>query len=135
MCCVYLCSTSVGLQRVTSQCVGACPCRGRADANCCFLSVCLQRDLSFVKQEFVKVYMSSVYFLLHSPSLPRHRWAHPPSEEQRARAIYATLDSLKHQQHTTGQSGCPEVYVDPMHPHLAFDITELTFDLLHVARG
>ncbi|XP_034463709.1 nephrocystin-1 [Hippoglossus hippoglossus] len=94
-----------------------------------------KRDLSFVKQEFVKVYMSSVYFLLHSPSLPRHRWADPPSEEQRARAIYATLDSLKHQQHTTGQSGCPEVYVDPMHPHLAFDITELTFDLLHVTQG
>ncbi|XP_060942867.1 nephrocystin-1-like [Limanda limanda] len=94
-----------------------------------------KRDLPFVKQEFVKVYMSSVYFLLHSPSLPPHRWADAPSEQQRARAIYATLDSLKHQQHTTGQSGCPEVYVDPMHPHLAFDITELTFDLLHVARG
>ncbi|XP_019945284.2 nephrocystin-1 [Paralichthys olivaceus] len=93
-----------------------------------------KRDLSFVKQEFVKVYMSSVYFFLHSPSLPGHRWADPPSEEQRARAIYATLDSLKHQQHTTGQSGCPEVFVDPMHRHNAFDITELTFDLLHVAR-
>ncbi|XP_062256922.1 nephrocystin-1 isoform X1 [Platichthys flesus] len=94
-----------------------------------------KRDLSFLKQEFVKVYMSSVYFLLHSPSLPPHRWADPPSEQQRARVIYSTLDSLKQQQHTTGQSGCPEVYVDPMHPHLAFDITELTFDLLHVARG
>ncbi|XP_022608672.1 nephrocystin-1 [Seriola dumerili] len=93
-----------------------------------------KRDLNFLKQEFVKVYMSSVYFLLHSPSLPCHRWADPPSEEQRARVIYATLDSLKHTQHTTSQSGGPEVFVDPMHPHLAFDVTELTFDLLHVAR-
>ncbi|XP_044069422.1 nephrocystin-1 [Siniperca chuatsi] len=93
-----------------------------------------KRNLFYVKQEFVKVYMSSVYFLLHSPSLPCHRWADPPSEEQRARVIYATLDSLKHTQHTTGQSGGPEVFVDPMHQHLAFDVTELTFDLLRVAR-
>uniref|UniRef100_A0A8C9YCF0 Nephronophthisis 1 n=1 Tax=Sander lucioperca TaxID=283035 RepID=A0A8C9YCF0_SANLU len=93
-----------------------------------------RRDLSYLKQEFVKVYMSSVYFLLHSPSLPCHRWADPPLEEQRARVIYTTLDALKHTQHTTGQSGGPEVFVDPMHQHLAFDITELTFDLLRVSR-
>ncbi|GAA6231433.1 nephrocystin-1 [Lates japonicus] len=93
-----------------------------------------KRDLSFLKQEFAKVYMSSAYFLLHSPLLPCLRWADPPSEEQRARVIYAILDSLKHTQHTTGQSGGPEVFVDPMHSHLAFDVTELTFDLLHVAR-
>ncbi|KAF1375505.1 hypothetical protein PFLUV_G00220910 [Perca fluviatilis] len=93
-----------------------------------------RRDLSYLKQDFVKVYMSSVYFLLHSPSLPCHRWADPPLEEQRARVIYATLDALKHTQHTTGQSGGPEVFVDPMHQHLAFDITELTFDLVRVSR-
>ncbi|XP_036980006.1 nephrocystin-1 isoform X2 [Acanthopagrus latus] len=93
-----------------------------------------KRDLSYLKQEFVKVYMSSVYFLLHSPSLPCHRWADPPSEEQRARVIYSTLDALKHTQHTTGQSGGPEVFLDPMHQHLAFDVSELTFDLLCVAR-
>lgn len=96
--------------------------------------VSLQRDLSYLKREFAKVYMSSVYFLLHSPSLPRHRWADPATEEQRARVIYAYLDTLKHTQHTSGQSGGPEVFVDPMHQHLAFDITELTFDLLNVAR-
>lgn len=99
-----------------------------------FLHVCLQRDLSYLKQEFIKVYMSSVYYLLHSPSLPCHRWADPPSEEQRARVIYTTLNSLKHSQHSTGQSGLPEVFVDPVHQHLAFDISELTFDLFHVAR-
>ncbi|XP_069000392.1 nephrocystin-1 isoform X2 [Embiotoca jacksoni] len=93
-----------------------------------------KRDLSFLKQEFVKVYTSSVYFLLHSPSLPRHRCADPPSEEQRARVVYATLDTLKTHQRNTGQSGALEVFVDPTHSHLAFDVTELTFDLLSVAR-
>ncbi|XP_029306247.1 nephrocystin-1 isoform X2 [Cottoperca gobio] len=93
-----------------------------------------KRDESHLKQEFVKVYMSSVYFLLHSPSLPCHRLADPPSEERRGRVIFATLDALKHTQHSTGQSGDPEVFLDPMRQHVAFDITELTFDLLHVAR-
>ncbi|KAM9364988.1 nephrocystin-1 [Pholidichthys leucotaenia] len=93
-----------------------------------------KRDLSYLKQEFVRVYMSSVYFLLHSPSLPCHRWADPSSEEQRARFVYATLDALKSRQHSTGQSGGAEVFVDTTHQHLAFDISELTFDLLHVAR-
>lgn len=98
------------------------------------LSLCLQRDLSFLKQEFVKVYMSSVYFLLHSPSLPPYRWADPASEEQRAKVIYITLDSLKHVQQTTGISGSPEVFFDHTHQHLAFDLTELNFDLLGVAQ-
>ncbi|XP_037619085.1 nephrocystin-1 [Sebastes umbrosus] len=93
-----------------------------------------RRDSSYLKQDFVKVYMSSVYFLLRSPSLPRYRWADPPSEEQRARVIYATLDALKHTWNTTGQSGGPEFSVDPKREHLAFDITELAFDLLRVAR-
>uniref|UniRef100_A0A7N9ASV4 Nephronophthisis 1 n=1 Tax=Mastacembelus armatus TaxID=205130 RepID=A0A7N9ASV4_9TELE len=102
-----------------------------ADTN---MSRAQKRDLSYLKQEFVKVYMSSVYFLLHTPSLPCHRWADSVSEEQRARFIYATLDSLKHTQHTADQSGGPEFFVNRMHQHLAFDITELTFDLLRVAR-
>ncbi|XP_076016379.1 nephrocystin-1 [Genypterus blacodes] len=93
-----------------------------------------KRDLSYLKQEFVKVYMSSVYYLLHSPSLPCHHWADPSSEEQRARFIYATVDMLKHNQHTSGHSGSPEVFVDPTPQHLAFDVTELTFDLLSTAR-
>uniref|UniRef100_A0AAQ6A8S8 SH3 domain-containing protein n=1 Tax=Amphiprion ocellaris TaxID=80972 RepID=A0AAQ6A8S8_AMPOC len=91
-------------------------------------------NLSYLKQEFIKVYMSSVYFLLHSPSLPRHRWGDPPSEEQRARVVYATLETLKNLQHSTGQSGRPEVFVEQTHSHLAFDISELSFDLLRVAR-
>ncbi|XP_030603978.1 nephrocystin-1 isoform X2 [Archocentrus centrarchus] len=93
-----------------------------------------KRDLSYRKLEFVKVYMLSVYFLLHSPSLSCHRWADPPSEAQRARVIYATLETLKNHRNNTGQSGAPEVFVDGAHAHLAFDVTELTFDLLRLAR-
>uniref|UniRef100_A0A3Q2E1A9 Nephronophthisis 1 n=1 Tax=Cyprinodon variegatus TaxID=28743 RepID=A0A3Q2E1A9_CYPVA len=80
-----------------------------------------KRDLSYLKQEFSKVYLSSVYFLLHSPSLSSYRWADLPSEEQRARP-------------TTGQSGAPGVFFDSSHSHLAFDIQELTFDLLSATR-
>ncbi|XP_041865417.1 nephrocystin-1 [Melanotaenia boesemani] len=93
-----------------------------------------KRDLPYLKQEFVKVYMSSAYFLLHSPSLPCYRWADLPSEEQRARVIFATLDALKNHQHTSSQSAGPDISFDSTHQHLAFDITELTFDLLRVGR-
>ncbi|KAM6997733.1 nephrocystin-1 isoform 2-T2 [Tautogolabrus adspersus] len=93
-----------------------------------------KRDMSHVKQEFSKIYMSSTYFLLHSPSLPCYRWADPPSEEQRARVIFSILEALKESQQTTGQSGGKELFVDPINQHLAFDVTELTFDLLQVVR-
>lgn len=106
------------------------------ESNCLpFPTVCFQKDFAFVKQEFTKVYVSSVHFLLHSPSLPPHRWADPSSEEQRARVIFATLNSLKQQQLTNSHTAGLEVYVDPTHQHLHFDISELTFDLLSVARS
>ncbi|XP_013889255.1 nephrocystin-1 [Austrofundulus limnaeus] len=92
-----------------------------------------KRDLTYLKQEFSKVYMS-VYFLLNSPSLPCYRWADPPSEEQRARVIYAALEDLKKYQHTARQSGGPEIFFDSDHSHFAFDVQECTFDLLNAAR-
>ncbi|CAL1577920.1 unnamed protein product [Knipowitschia caucasica] len=93
-----------------------------------------KRDLSHVKQEFHRVYMSSAYFLLHAASLPSYRWADPSTEEQRARLIYTALDSLTHKQANTEALGGAEVYVNSDHEHLPFDITECTFDLLSVAR-
>lgn len=93
-----------------------------------------KRDLTYLKLEFSKVYMSSVYFLLHSPSLPSYRWADPPSEEQRARVIYTMLEALKNHQQTNSQSGAPEVFFDSSHSHVAFDVQELTFDLLSATR-
>uniref|UniRef100_A0A3B3ZFY5 SH3 domain-containing protein n=1 Tax=Periophthalmus magnuspinnatus TaxID=409849 RepID=A0A3B3ZFY5_9GOBI len=89
---------------------------------------------SHVKQEFYRVYMSSVYFLLHCPALPSYRWADPTAEEQRARVIYTTLDSLKHKQQNSETLGGADVYLSPDHEHLAFDISECSFDLLSVAR-
>ncbi|KAM9727656.1 nephrocystin-1 [Menidia menidia] len=93
-----------------------------------------KRDLPYLKQEFIKVYMSSVYFLLHSASLPDYRWADPSSEEQRARVIFSNLEALKSHQRTSGQSGGLDMFFDPVHSHLGFDVTELTFDLLRASR-
>ncbi|CAN9499587.1 unnamed protein product [Ophioblennius macclurei] len=90
-----------------------------------------KRDSSYSKRRFAEVYMSSAYFLLHCPLLAPHRWADSDSEQQRARVIYATLEVLKSQQHAAGGV---EVFVGPQHSHLAFDVSELTFDLLRVGR-
>ncbi|XP_037321154.2 nephrocystin-1 [Pungitius pungitius] len=81
-----------------------------------------KRDLSYVKQRFIAVYMASAFALLRSASLPPPRWADAPSEERRAGVIYAALDALIQ----AGRPAGPEV--------LAFDVEELTFDLLLVAR-
>uniref|UniRef100_A0A8C6UBR0 Nephronophthisis 1 n=1 Tax=Neogobius melanostomus TaxID=47308 RepID=A0A8C6UBR0_9GOBI len=93
-----------------------------------------KRDFFHVKQEFHRVYMSSVYFLLHTAELPRYRWADPPTEEQRSRVIFTTLDSLKLKPPNNGPVGGAEVYLSSDHEHLAFDVSELTFDLLSVAK-
>ncbi|XP_037128601.1 nephrocystin-1 isoform X2 [Syngnathus acus] len=86
-----------------------------------------KRDEAQVKQEFAKAFQSSASFLLHTSSFPPHRWADTPSEEQRSRLILSTLEALKR---TRGQSESLEVLADPAHSPLAFDINEMTFDLL-----
>ncbi|XP_049592785.1 nephrocystin-1 [Syngnathus scovelli] len=90
-----------------------------------------KKDEAQVKQEFAKVFQSSASFLLHTSSFPPHRWADTPSEEQRYCLILSTLEALKR---TRGQSESLEVLADPAHSPLAFDINEMTFDLLRVAR-
>ncbi|KAM8859340.1 nephrocystin-1 isoform 2-T2 [Spinachia spinachia] len=89
-----------------------------------------KKDLSYLKQQFIAVYMSSAYVLLRSASLPRPRWADPPSEERRAGVIYAALDVLRQ----AGRPSGPEVLTNSSLQHLAFDVEELTFDLLRAAR-
>lgn len=98
------------------------------------LSRAQKRDPWFLKQEFTRVYMSSVYFLLHWSSLPPYRWADPAVEEQRARVIFAALDALRPRQETVSQSGGPEIFANLTHQPVAFDLRELSFDLLRVAR-
>ncbi|XP_061692351.1 nephrocystin-1 isoform X2 [Syngnathoides biaculeatus] len=90
-----------------------------------------KRDEAQVKQEFAKAFRSSASLLLHSPSLPWHRWADAASEEQRSRLIGSALEALKR---ARGPSGGLEVLADPARAHLAFDVAEMTFDLLRVAR-
>ncbi|XP_077351957.1 nephrocystin-1 [Festucalex cinctus] len=89
-----------------------------------------KRDEAQVKQEFAKAFQASALFLLHSSSLPSHRWADAHSEEQRSQLISSRLEALKQ---ARGQSESLEVLANPVHTHLAFDITEMTFDLLREA--
>ncbi|XP_061767277.1 nephrocystin-1 isoform X2 [Nerophis ophidion] len=91
-----------------------------------------KRDVAAVKQGFFKVYMASAYFILHSPSLPTHRWADPASEEQRSRFILSTLEAIKQ---ASGQSGNQGAFADSAaQEQLAFDVSEMTFDLLQATR-
>ncbi|XP_061821996.1 nephrocystin-1 isoform X2 [Nerophis lumbriciformis] len=91
-----------------------------------------KRDTAAVKQEFFKVYMASAYFILHSPSLPTYRWADPASEEQRSRFILSTLEAIKQ---ASGQSGSQVAFADSAaQEQLAFDVSEMTFDLLQATR-
>ncbi|CAL8259069.1 unnamed protein product [Lota lota] len=79
-----------------------------------------KRDLLFLRGEFTSVFLSTVYPLIHSTTLPCQRWADPPLEQQRARLISQALEDFR----TSSQSGGPMAQQD------AFDVTELTFDLL-----
>ncbi|XP_062320637.1 nephrocystin-1 isoform X1 [Osmerus eperlanus] len=84
-----------------------------------------KRDLQKLKRAFVKVYMDTVYHLLCSAGLPDPRWGDDQVEEQRARVIYACLHLYQgpNQSPSDGRSG-PQ----------AFDISQLSYDLLHMAR-
>ncbi|XP_054654352.1 nephrocystin-1 isoform X2 [Dunckerocampus dactyliophorus] len=91
-----------------------------------------KRDEAYLKQEFFKVYMASAYSLLNSPTLPAYRWADPVSEEWRSRVISSTLEELKN---ASGQSGSQEAFAESAaHQQLAFDVAEMTFDLLQATR-
>ncbi|XP_063047110.1 nephrocystin-1 [Engraulis encrasicolus] len=74
-----------------------------------------KRDMSVVKREFVRVYMDHVFPLLYSADLPPPLWADEDVANQRARNIFANPKSsdLTHQ---------------------AFDISQVTYDLLSSAR-
>ena len=90
------------------------------------MCVCVfQRDLQKLKRTFVKVYMDTVYHLLYSAGLPDPRWGDDQVEDQRARLIYACLHLHQgsNQSPSEGHSG-PQ----------AFDIAELSYDFLHMAR-
>ncbi|KAM6956237.1 nephrocystin-1 [Aplochiton taeniatus] len=98
-----------------------------------------KRDLPLLKRGFIQVYMSAIYPLLCSATLPCPRWADDYVEEQRARVIYASLASLTR---LRTNAAAPASQSDPalvalgdqsLRPQ-AFHISELAYDLLGSAR-
>ncbi|CAB1343802.1 unnamed protein product [Coregonus sp. 'balchen'] len=86
-----------------------------------------KRDLPLLKRMFVRVYMDNIYPLLYSADLPPPRWADEMVENQRARVIFTSLQTTSTQEpfHT---------HTDSPPRHQAFDISQLTFDLLCMAQ-
>uniref|UniRef100_A0AAR2KMI4 SH3 domain-containing protein n=1 Tax=Pygocentrus nattereri TaxID=42514 RepID=A0AAR2KMI4_PYGNA len=87
----------------------------------CFLCV-LQKDITALKKLFENVYMSSVFPLLYSAEMPAPLWADESTETQRARLIYSPIHKIT-----------METMLSPNHPHQAFDISQVTYDLLNSA--
>uniref|UniRef100_A0A673VYP8 Nephronophthisis 1 n=1 Tax=Salmo trutta TaxID=8032 RepID=A0A673VYP8_SALTR len=82
-----------------------------------------KRDLPLLKRKFVRVYMDNMYPLLYSADLPPPRWADEMVENQRARVIFnGSLEPF----HTHTPDSPPR--------HQAFDISQLTYDLLCMAQ-
>ncbi|XP_038816743.1 nephrocystin-1 [Salvelinus namaycush] len=82
-----------------------------------------KRDLPLLKRKFVRVYMDNMYPLLYSADLPPPRWADEMVENQRARVIFnSSLEPF----HTHTPDSPPR--------HQAFDISQLTYDLLCMAQ-
>ncbi|KAL2083491.1 hypothetical protein ACEWY4_021264 [Coilia grayii] len=73
-----------------------------------------KRDMSVVKREFVRVYMDHVFPLLYSADLPAPHWADEEVANQRARIIFTSPPTTL--------------------THQAFDISQVTYDLLSSAR-
>uniref|UniRef100_A0A671Q4M2 Nephrocystin-1-like n=1 Tax=Sinocyclocheilus anshuiensis TaxID=1608454 RepID=A0A671Q4M2_9TELE len=82
-----------------------------------------KRDINVLKQMFVSVYMGSVFPLLYSVEMPAPCWADEEVESQRARIIYSP--SQKTSVETLLSSQCS---------HQAFDITQVTYDLISSAQ-
>uniref|UniRef100_A0A673IPW0 Nephrocystin-1-like n=1 Tax=Sinocyclocheilus rhinocerous TaxID=307959 RepID=A0A673IPW0_9TELE len=82
-----------------------------------------KRDINVLKQMFVSVFMGSVYPLLYSVEMPAPCWADEEVESQRARFIYSP--SQKTSVQTLLSSQCS---------HQAFDIAQVTYDLINSAQ-
>ncbi|KAL7861451.1 hypothetical protein SRHO_G00128920 [Serrasalmus rhombeus] len=78
-----------------------------------------KKDITALKKLFENVYMSSVFPLLYSAEMPAPLWADESTETQRARLIYSPIHKIT-----------METMLSPNHPHQAFDISQVTYDLL-----
>ncbi|XDV43126.1 hypothetical protein PO909_011656 [Leuciscus waleckii] len=82
-----------------------------------------KRDINMLKQMFVSVYMSSVFPLLYSAEMPTPCWADEEVESQRARIIYSPSQKIS-----------VETMLSSQCTHQAFDITQVTYDLISRAQ-
>ncbi|XP_072546652.1 nephrocystin-1 [Salminus brasiliensis] len=78
-----------------------------------------KKDIAVMKKLFESVYMSSVFPLLYSAEMPGPLWADENTENQRARLIYSPDHKVT-----------KETMLSPNHTHKAFDISQVTYDLL-----
>ncbi|XP_077095532.1 nephrocystin-1 [Siphateles boraxobius] len=82
-----------------------------------------KRDINVLKQMFVSVYMASVFPLLYSADMPTPCWADEDVESQRARIIYSPSQKIS-----------VETMLSSQCSHQAFDITQVTYDLISRAQ-
>ncbi|XP_056091071.1 nephrocystin-1 isoform X2 [Rhinichthys klamathensis goyatoka] len=82
-----------------------------------------KRDINVLKQMFVSVYMGSVFPLLYSAEMPTPCWADEEVESQRARIIYSPSQKIS-----------VETMLSSQCSHQAFDITQVTYDLISRAQ-
>uniref|UniRef100_A0A7M4F2M5 Nephrocystin 1 n=1 Tax=Crocodylus porosus TaxID=8502 RepID=A0A7M4F2M5_CROPO len=86
------------------------------------------RDQEFLKTVFTLVYHDSVFPLLQSTFLPKHKWADEESEASRWKVI---ADFLKQ---TRENDGALYSLLSSETVHKAFDISEVAYDFLGEAR-
>ncbi|XP_019371636.1 PREDICTED: nephrocystin-1 isoform X1 [Gavialis gangeticus] len=87
-----------------------------------------KRDREFLKTVFTLVYHDSVFPLLQSTFLPKHKWADEESEASRWKVI---ADFLKQ---TRENDGALYSLLSSETVHKAFDISEVAYDFLGEAR-
>uniref|UniRef100_A0A7M4EZT0 Nephrocystin 1 n=1 Tax=Crocodylus porosus TaxID=8502 RepID=A0A7M4EZT0_CROPO len=87
-----------------------------------------KRDQEFLKTVFTLVYHDSVFPLLQSTFLPKHKWADEESEASRWKVI---ADFLKQ---TRENDGALYSLLSSETVHKAFDISEVAYDFLGEAR-
>ncbi|XP_067222955.1 nephrocystin-1 [Chanodichthys erythropterus] len=78
-----------------------------------------KRDINVLKQMFARIYMGSVFQLLYSAEMPAPCWADEEVESQRARIIYSPSQKI-----------AVETMLSSQCSHQAFDITQVTYDLI-----
>ncbi|KAG7328752.1 hypothetical protein KOW79_008696 [Hemibagrus wyckioides] len=78
-----------------------------------------KKDVAVLKKLFESVYMSSVFPLLFSAEMPTPLWANEDTEAHRARLIYNPAHKIS-----------LETMLSSNHKHQAFNISQVSYDLL-----